>query len=149
MWYCMTFTKGMYSIRCCWIQRYCICVLHITVKYLVWVVSDLKTSIFLLSSCSCLCVIYWSQVTSREWRCSRTSADRRCSNYIWVIKNVIAYQGAAYIGGLAVVIYRIRRPHCVISESGSSGKYSHWLNTPYHSRYTCILSGGTRGVHTT
>ena len=27
----------------------------------------------------------------REWRCSWSSADRRCSNYIWVIKNFIAY----------------------------------------------------------
>ena len=29
---------------------------------------------------------------SREWRCSWSSADRRCSNYIWVINNSIAYQ---------------------------------------------------------
>ena len=29
-------------------------------------------------------------VTSREWRCSWSSADRRCSNYIWVIDNFIA-----------------------------------------------------------
>ena len=28
---------------------------------------------------------------SREWRCSWSSADRRCSNYIWVINNSIAY----------------------------------------------------------
>ena len=27
--------------------------------------------------------IYWSQVLSREWRCSWSSADRRCCNYIW------------------------------------------------------------------
>ena len=27
----------------------------------------------------------------REWRCSWSSADRRCSNYIWVIDNSIAY----------------------------------------------------------
>ena len=25
---------------------------------------------FLVSSCSCLCAIYWSQVLSQEWRCS-------------------------------------------------------------------------------
>ena len=31
------------------------------------------------------------QVLSREWRCSWSSADRRSSNYIWVIKNFIAY----------------------------------------------------------
>ena len=27
-------------------------------------------------------------------RCSRSSADRRCSNYIWVINNLIAHKGA-------------------------------------------------------
>ena len=48
---------------------------------------------FLVSSCSCLCSIHWSQVLSREWRCSWSSADRRCwanrrcSNYIWAINN--------------------------------------------------------------
>ena len=29
-------------------------------------------------------------VFSREWRCRWSSADRRCSNYIWVIDNAIA-----------------------------------------------------------
>ena len=37
------------------------------------------------SSYSWLCPIYWSQVLSREWRCSQSSADRRFSRYIWVI----------------------------------------------------------------
>ena len=41
---------------------------------------------------------------SREWRCSWSSADRRCSNYIWVIDNFIAYQGAPYIRDLTVVV---------------------------------------------
>ena len=45
----------------------------------------------LVSSCSCFCPIQWSQVLSRERRCSWSSADRRCSNYIWVIDNFIAY----------------------------------------------------------
>ena len=57
---------------------------------------------FLVSSCSCLCPIHWSQVFSREWRCSWSSADRRCSNYIWVINNFIAYKCAYYIRGLTV-----------------------------------------------
>ena len=35
--------------------------------------------------------IHWSQVLSREWRCSWSSADRQCCNYIWVIYNFIAY----------------------------------------------------------
>ena len=58
---------------------------------------------FLFSSFSCLCPIHWSQVLSREWRCSWSSADRWCSNYIWMINNFIAYEGVAYIWGLRVI----------------------------------------------
>ena len=58
---------------------------------------------FLVSSCSSLRSIYWSQVLSWEWRCSWSSADRRCSNYIWVLNNIIAYLGATYIRGFTVV----------------------------------------------
>ena len=36
-------------------------------------------------SCGCFCPIHWSQVFSRVWRCSWSSADRQCTNYIWVI----------------------------------------------------------------
>ena len=58
---------------------------------------------FLVSSCSWLRSIHWSQVLSWEWRCSWSSADRRCSNYIWVINNFIAYYGSTYIRGFTVV----------------------------------------------
>ena len=57
-----------------------------------------------VSSCSCHCPIYWSQVLSREWTFSWSNADRRCSNYIWVINNFIAYYSATYVRGLTVVI---------------------------------------------
>ena len=58
--------------------------------------------------CSCLCSIHWSQVLSWEWRCSWSSADRRCSDYIWVIDNFIAYKGASYIRDLTVqFIFRL------------------------------------------
>ena len=57
----------------------------------------------LVLACSCLCAIYWSQLLSGEWRCSRSSADRRCSNYIWVIRNSIGYKNAPYIRDLTVV----------------------------------------------
>ena len=60
---------------------------------------------FLVSACSCLCAIYWSQVFSGEWRCSWSSADRRCSNYIWVINNLIAYWNASYIRDLTVASF--------------------------------------------
>ena len=36
-------------------------------------------------------------------KCSWNSTDRRCSNYIWVINNFIAYKGAAYIRGMTVI----------------------------------------------
>ena len=61
-----------------------------------------KTWMFLFSSCSCLWPIHWSQVLSREWRCSGGITDRRCSNHIWVINNFIAYWVATYIRGLTV-----------------------------------------------
>ena len=48
------------------------------------------------------CPIHWNRVLSREWRCSWSSADRRCSNYIWVTNNFIAYKVAAYIRGLGL-----------------------------------------------
>ena len=38
-----------------------------------------------------------------EWRCSWSSANRRCSNYIWVTNDFIAYQGTTYIRCLRVV----------------------------------------------
>ena len=41
---------------------------------------------------------------SRGWRCSWSSADRRCFNYIWVINRIIAYYSAAHIRGLTVYL---------------------------------------------
>ena len=64
-------------------------------------ISRTKSQI-LVSSCSCLCPIHWRQLSSREWRCSWSSADRRCSNYIWAINNFIADWGATYIRGFTV-----------------------------------------------
>ena len=60
---------------------------------------------FLVSSCSSLCPIHWSHVLSWEWSCRRSSADRRCSNYIWMINNLIAHKGSTYIRDLTVYIY--------------------------------------------
>ena len=34
-------------------------------------------------------------------------ADRWCSNYIWVINNIIAYSGAPYIRGLTIDVEKI------------------------------------------
>ena len=57
----------------------------------------------LVSSCICLCPIH----LSREWRCSWSSADRRCSVYIWVINNLIACKGVSYIRDLTVTFMMI------------------------------------------
>ena len=57
---------------------------------------------FLVLSCRCLCPIHWSQVLSRELRSSWSCADRRCSNYIWVINNFFAYKGATYIADVLI-----------------------------------------------
>ena len=40
---------------------------------------------------------------SRGWRCSWSSVDRRCSNYIWLIINFIAYWGASSIRCLTIL----------------------------------------------
>ena len=54
---------------------------------------------------------------SREWRCSWSSADRRCSNYIWVINKFVACWGATYISDLAVVIFTLL-PCSIFHHSG-------------------------------
>ena len=56
---------------------------------------------------SCLAVVFARSIEAkcyRERRCSWSSADRRCSNYIWVTNNFIAHWGATYIKDFAVVI---------------------------------------------
>ena len=60
------------------------------------------------SSCSCVCPIYWGHMLSWEWRCSWSSADMRCSNYIWVIYNLIAYKGESNIRYFTVCFYVMR-----------------------------------------
>ena len=67
------------------------------------------------SACSCLCAAYWSQVLSGEWRCSWSSADRRCTNYIWLINNSIAYKGASYFRDLTVVTFHCMGNLCLLS----------------------------------
>ena len=74
------------------LSQQCKITIHlITVKSLITDAPNHQTWMFLVSSCSCPCPIQWSQVLSLEWRCSWSSADRWCSNYIWVIDNFIAY----------------------------------------------------------
>ena len=50
------------------------------------------------------CPIHWSHVLSQEWRCSWSSADSQCSNYIRKMNNFIANYDAPYIRGLTVMV---------------------------------------------
>ena len=75
-----------------------------TVKYLFQDALNPKIEMFLLSFSRCLCALHWSQVLSRKWRCSWGGADRRCSKYIWVIYNCIAFSSAPFIRGLMVIV---------------------------------------------
>ena len=56
----------------------------------------------IVSCYTVVCPISWSPVLSREWRCSWSSADRWCSNYIWVINKFIDCYGVPYIRDLTV-----------------------------------------------
>ena len=97
--------------------------------------------------CSCLRSIHWSQVLSWEWRCSWSSADRRCSNYIWVINNFIAYWGAIYIRGLWYFSDWMDMPTFVfLSSRGESGFFYHTtthtdFNSSKISTLTHLLQG--------
>ena len=57
---------------------------------------------------------------SWEWRCSWSSADRRCSSYIWVINNFIAYLGATYIRGFTIIF-------CCTQEAWGGGHKANFL----------------------
>ena len=109
-----------------------------TVKHLVLVAVNPKIQMFLISSCSCLCSIHWSQVLSREWRCSWSSADRRCSNYIWVIDNFIVYEGATYIRGFTVYACSI----CIIRCLHNALNY---LPNPHKRHYIARPCGRVMG----
>ena len=101
-----------------------------TVKPLVYVTSNLQTVMLLVSSCSCLCPIHSNQVLSREWRYSWSSADRWCSNYIWVINNFISY--VSYIRGLTV---------CLTSNTNHTA-WSRGLTVGCYCKYfQCIATG--------
>ena len=105
---------------------------------------------FLVSSRRCLRSIHWSQGLSWEWRCSWSSADRRCTNYIWVINNFIAHKGATYIRGFTVVCatgnlkfrlqaYRSYRYHVFIEiPHNLTDQYLSLLKTKQHGKWSQI-----------
>ena len=82
---------------------------------------------FLVQSCSCLRPIHWSHVSIGKWKCSWSSTERRCSNYIWVINNVIAYYGVTYIRGLKKVQFEASTSYAYISSSLSTPLNHSWV----------------------
>ena len=115
--------------------------------------------------CSCVCPIHWSHVSSREWRCSWSSANRRCSNSIWVSNKFIAYcmyQAAPYIRGLTVVLAMATRQRAIFKLKRKTNKKTsndtsnlidyrwHLLDFLLHSwpevhHHLCGFSGGGSG----
>ena len=83
----------------------------------------------LVSSCICLCTISWSRVLSREWRCSWGSADKRCSNYIWVINNLFAYKGASYIRDLTVSLTQVSKHTAIPQVEVGLNDIITWMTT--------------------
>ena len=81
---------------------------------------------------------------SWEWRCSWSSADRRCSNYICVINSLITYSGAAYIRDLTVLVsFRIALLYStIIYPQFSMLTHWHWGNhmSPLIQVMTCCLT---------
>ena len=67
----------------------------------------------------------------REWRCSWSSADRRCSNCIWVINYFIAYLCASYIRGYMLTV-RNCREHC-----HGERWINHLINTVITQHFLC------------
>ena len=83
----------------------------------------------LVLSYSCLCQLYWSWVFSREWKCSWSSAGRLCSNYIWAIMNLNAYQDVSYVRGLvAIHVYNDVKAKRLYSLHKSSNQFARNIN---------------------
>ena len=64
-------------------------------------------------------------------RCSWSSSDRQCSNYIWMISKSVAYLHVAYIGGLIVIeISAFLCPRgCGCNSKSVISKYMLWIST--------------------
>ena len=63
---------------------------------------------------------------SREWKCSWSSAERRCSNCIWVINKFIAYWGATFVRGSTVDLCCLLQS-LVGGLAGAVGRSVRWI----------------------
>ena len=95
-------------------------------------------------------------VTSAQFRfrarqCSWSSADRRRSNYIWVINNIIAYKAPAYITGLNVVLKdmgKIFQQHACLLPRGFQEFHQPWLVIrTFHHQGRCSRGGHLCNEH--
>ena len=100
-------------------------------------------SLTALSSCSFPRAIYWNHGLSREWRYNYSSANRRCSHYIWVCNNFIYYKCASCIGDLTVnsfIYLPMPQSRCWILCKRSPASYmkhvAHYLSKWYISDYS-------------
>ena len=96
--------------------------------------------------CDCLCPVPWSQVLSREWRCSWRSADRRCSNYIWVISIWLPIKVRFILEvWLDLVISWSWWKKTSTSEVtlNAMGKFDHYQSTTTKSHQPCAYCGDT------
>ena len=93
---------------------------------------------FIVSSCSCLLPIQWSQVFSGEWRCSWSSADRWCSNYIWMVDNFIAYQDASYIRDLT--IFNLPDHNAIGQTTASCGSSYLWSDIDIDMKWVKLMT---------
>ena len=92
----------------------------------------------LVPPCSRLCPILWIQVLSREWSCSWSSTDGRCSNFIWVISNFIAYPGASYITGLMVVCSAFSKTEWILIATLFASSFGDFDRAAYYDWNTII-----------
>ena len=98
-----------------------------------------KLKMFLASSCSCLCLIHWSQVSSWEWRCSWSSADRRCSSHIlhYRFDRTFVYH----------ILTETNKPHQIIVSQTQICKY--WNEDKNSNKYIWILLISSANIITT
>ena len=112
------------------------------VKPLIQGTPNLKTYKFFISSCSSLCPIHWSQVLSRQWRCSWSSIDKPSSNYISETTSLLPKVQLTLEVWWYIFVYGIVFLHILISKLSFLKQMLWWLKEicprALLSRYLCV-----------
>ena len=96
-------------------------------------------------SCSCIFPIHWNPLLSRELRCSWSSTDNRCSNYIWVMNKFIVCWSAFLSLGLNGLIWCIACVEYIYSHSfGSLDSHRYLLVGDFNYRAWLYLTNWYR-----